>query len=514
MVTLDRLVNVLGGSGARLLCSPRSREVMLRSVVVHDVADTCVSTGDVFLAVGVESPEAAIELAIRAHSVAVLVRGTGPLAPETLSMAETNRMAVVLVDPAVSWSHLSGLTFGLVLEGRETESGRGPTDLFALADTLAAAVGGPVVIEDQLSRVLAYSSLQQTSDRVRSETILGRRTPDTVRAALAGRGVFAHLSSSDEPLFVAPSDEHGFVGRMVIAVRAGRELLGSLWVESETPLTGHRRAVLEDGARTAALHLLRSRASADLERQVESDLVIRLLEGTADGIAAASQLGLPAGDFRVIALQAHVGAERHAGVLLAFERATIGFGWSRSGRSALFGNTVYTVLPCGYDDPAAARHWIDTVVSELPAQIVVSAGIGGCADVGALPASRQEADEALAMHATRPGSAAVCYDESWDEILLRRLRVAAAAGRMPSRDPIMELRRHDAEHGTCYIETLRAWLQTQGDFAAAATRLGVHPNTVRYRLRKIGETTAVELDRPEKRLAMIIALAATEDGAH
>jgi hypothetical protein len=62
---------------------------------------------------------------------------------------------------------------------------------------------------------------------------------------------------------------------MVVAVRAGRELLGSLWVETSTPLTGHRRTVLEDGARTAVLHLLRSRASADLERQVESALVIR-----------------------------------------------------------------------------------------------------------------------------------------------------------------------------------------------------------------------------------------------
>ena len=40
-----------------------------------------------------------------------------------------------------------------------------------------------------------------------------------------------------------------------------------------------------------ALHLLRSRASADLERQVESELVIRLLEGTADAATLASRLG-------------------------------------------------------------------------------------------------------------------------------------------------------------------------------------------------------------------------------
>lgn len=511
VVTLDRLVNVLAGSGVQLCCAPRSREVLLRSVVLHDPSDARIATGDVFLAVGVESPAEAVRLADRAHAVVVLVRAAAPLAADAVSAAHDRGIAVVVADPAVSWSHLSGLAYGLVLEGRETESGRGPTDLFALADTLAAAVGGAVVIEDQLSRVLAYSNLQHGADRLRTETIMGRRLPEAVRVEFARRGVFAHLAGSDEPLFVEPSQRLGLHGRVVIAVRAGRELLGSLWVESATPLTGDRRTVLEDGARTAALHLLRSRASADLERQVESDLVVRLLEGNPDALALVSQLGLPSGNFRVIGLQAHVADERHAGVLLVFERATTGFGWSRLGRSALFGNTVYTVLPCGKDDLGRARSWIDAVVAELPGHVTVAAGIGGPADALSLPAGRQEADEALALHGARPGGAAVAYDESWDEVLLQRLRVAASSGRAPTRGPIVELRRHDTEYSTRYIETLRAWLQAQGDVADAAGRLQVHPNTVRYRLRRMDEVTSIDLDRPDKRLAMIIALAALDD---
>ena len=78
--------------------------------------------------------------------------------------------------------------------------------------------------------------------------------------------------------------------------------------------------------------------------------MIRLLEGTADAATAASRLGLPHSPLRVIAVQAFIGAERDAALLLAFERATTGFGWSRPGRSALAGNTVYTLLPgeqCG-----------------------------------------------------------------------------------------------------------------------------------------------------------------------
>ena len=56
---------------------------------------------------------------------------------------------MLVVDPAVSWSELAAVIYGLVMEGRETESGRGPTDLFALADSLANAIGGAVTIEDR-----------------------------------------------------------------------------------------------------------------------------------------------------------------------------------------------------------------------------------------------------------------------------------------------------------------------------------------------------------------------------
>ena len=53
------------------------------------------------------------------------------------------------------------------------------------------------------------------------------------------------------------------------------------------------------------------------------------------------------------------------------------------------------------------------------------------ADAPSLPASRREADECLALHAARPELPPVAYDESWDRIVLRRLRAVTAAGRVP-----------------------------------------------------------------------------------
>lgn len=500
MITLDRLVNVVGGYGvaARLCGVPRSTE--LRSVVVPEAV-----TGDVLLALGATSVTEALDWAGQARAAVVLVRSDQPDAGAELP----DGIAVLLVDPALPWSELAAVVYGLVLEGRETESGRGPTDLFALADSLAAAIGGAVVIEDRHAQCLAYSRMQQDADDARAQTILRRQQPAELQAALTRRGVFAHLAESDEPLFIAPDPDHGMTGRMVVAARVGRELLGSVWVSCPVELNGAARAALVDGARVVALHLLRSRASADLERQVESDSVLRLLDGSAEATTVASRVGLPPGPLRVIALRARLEPDRHTALLVAFEQATAGFGWSRPGRSALADNTVYTVLPGETVD--VARQWVAALRAALPERSTVLAGISGPADATDLAAARSEADECLALHeAGAAGAPPPAYDESWDALVLRRLRAAAAAGRGPRRGPVAELIDHDAVHGTPYVATLRVWLVAQGDPVRAGAELGVHENTIRYRLRKMAEVTTVDLDDPDKRLAMMIELAAAD----
>lgn len=506
MVKLDRLINVLGGYGVRVVGQPRGRDAELHSVAMHDPTAGSPVTGDALLAVGVPDIAGALELARAAQAGAVLVRTGAEPDPDALAAARAAESCVLLVPAEISWSQVAGVVYGLVLEGRETESGRGPSDLFTLADSIATTVGEPVTIEDQLSRVMAYSSVQGDTDPARLDTILGRRVPEGVRQLFDERGVFTHLAVSDEPLYVVGAPEHGLQDRTVVAVRAGRELLGSLWITCDGPLDTARSRALADGAHTVALHLLRSRVSADLERQVESELVIQLLEGTPDAAAVLGKLGLPSRRHRVIALQAHTAAERNAAILLAFERATTGFGWSRPGRTTLFGNTVYTLLPCD-DDPAPTLGWLRELSRGLPGHARVAAGVGAPAEPGEIPASKQEADESLALHARRPGTEPVCYDEAWDEILLQRLRTAAAAGRVPSRGPINHLAHHDDTHGTVLVPTLRAWLEAQGDLNTAAERLEVHPNTVRNRLRKMSEVTDLRLDEPRTRLAMLIALA-------
>ncbi|MFB7633017.1 helix-turn-helix domain-containing protein [Streptomyces sp. NPDC056149] len=63
-------------------------------------------------------------------------------------------------------------------------------------------------------------------------------------------------------------------------------------------------------------------------------------------------------------------------------------------------------------------------------------------------------------------------------------------------------------HGRRLAETLLAWLETRGGAPEIATRLGVHPQTVRYRLRQIRELWDGELDDPDRRFELELVLRA------
>lgn len=72
--------------------------------------------------------------------------------------------------------------------------------------------------------------------------------------------------------------------------------------------------------------------------------------------------------------------------------------------------------------------------------------------------------------------------------------------------PVHELIRADLAAGGELVRSLGAYLDTPGDVAAAARRLTLHPNTLRYRLRRIRERFGVDLDDPDTRLVLTLAV--------
>jgi DNA-binding PucR family transcriptional regulator len=71
---------------------------------------------------------------------------------------------------------------------------------------------------------------------------------------------------------------------------------------------------------------------------------------------------------------------------------------------------------------------------------------------------------------------------------------------------LAKLLEHDREHGTSYRDTLRAYLDARGNTGLAATRLSIHPNTLRYRLERLIALSGLDLDDSDERLVTELQL--------
>lgn len=66
--------------------------------------------------------------------------------------------------------------------------------------------------------------------------------------------------------------------------------------------------------------------------------------------------------------------------------------------------------------------------------------------------------------------------------------------------------RHDLENGTDYLDTLAAFLRAGCRSQPCADALGLHVSTLRYRLARLNELFGIEIDSPEKRFDLELAI--------
>jgi sugar diacid utilization regulator len=386
-------------------------------------------------------------------------------------------------------------------------------DLFALANAIAAMVGGAVTIEDTRARVLAYSTVEgQEIDEPRQRSILGRQVPDTPGV----RSLYRTLLGGDRAVRFNQVEGLEILPRLAVPVRAGGDALGSIWVVEGRNALGHEaERALTEAARIAALHMIHVRASRDIERRMRGDLLRSLLEGrgSPDGIVA--RLGIePHVALVVLAFelqttdpsQEELHRERLVDLVALYCEA-----FRRRAACAAIGRTVYALVPV---PEARADERIDALTSEIvehaesTLRTTITAAIGATVDgPHEVPRSRAEADRVLRVLATTPGSRKVARiaDVGSGAVLLALYELAR---RNPEvvRGPLHALATHDAEHGTDYVETLSAYLDAFGDTPLAAQRIGVHPNTFRYRLRRLVEIFDLDLEDPDDRLVLALQL--------
>ncbi len=218
---------------------------------------------------------------------------------------------------------------------------------------MSALIDAPVTIEDRSSRVLAFSGRQDEADESRVETVLGRQVPEPYTRLLEDQGVFHRLYRTQGAVFVdereLASPKIG-VSRTAVAVRAGDEILGSMWAVTATPLSPERATAFADSTRLVALHLLRQRAGADVERRLRADLLATVLRGERGADEAAARLGLATGPSVVLALAALDESDLDADLEASRQRLADAFAVHLSAVhsravAALVGGVAYGILP-------------------------------------------------------------------------------------------------------------------------------------------------------------------------
>ena len=522
------IADVLGRVGAGLLRPVTTSVALLgrrvSGVCIHDGATTDALPGDLLLAVGIEAtPTAVAELVERAAALGlpgIVLRTGRPLDPTLAAHAETRGVAL-LVAAATPWAHLAALLRAAVVSGSPGSADQPDRavlgDLFAFAADVARRVGGAVTIEDPGYRVLAYSSIRAEVDEPRKQTILGRAVPGPFVALLEEGGVFHALRSTDRVVATAPVRDLGLGPRWAIGIRAAGEFLGSLWVaESGGPLREEYEDVLQEAARTAALHLLYHRLELQADQTRTQDVARELLAGGSPADLLATSAGLRLEDHHwVMALESQQALPQRARLARAVSTY-----WATLGRRRLVveeGPRVYTVVPTGTTGDADAGSAL-RVAADAARYASRATGLEVLGSVGStaaaprdIAASRRRADSALRV--LRHGmveQTVVAYTDVRSQVTLLDLvdvireRAELCEGKVQA---LVEV-----DRGGVLVPTLAAYLDCFGDVRAAAQLLGVHPNTFRYRLRRLQEQVGLELSDPAERIVAALQLRALPPG--
>ncbi|WP_416952390.1 PucR family transcriptional regulator [Nocardioides sp. T5] len=502
MITASTLCDALTSAFVEVLPGAERSVVGLELVEPGDAV--LLEAGDLVVLVGARTEDDVVGVVQRAAPASgIVLRRQQAASPRVRELSQQLGLSVLVVEDDAPWSWVVSSLRTAVDRPAALVSQRRVdvySDLFELADELSSVLGAPVTIEDATSRVLAYSSGQDDVDEARRSTIVGRQVPREVRSHFRALGVFRRLASTDEP-FLVPGTDAGVLARYVVPVRAGGEWLGSIWAVVDQPVPPEKQREVCTAAQVVALYLLRLRTQSELQRQVQLDSVRNLLATPADDNPG----WLAAGPWRVVILRgpADLDPEARCEVWLALARR---HGW-RQPLLADLGGVVYAIVAAA-GDGAGTWPWLRRLVTQEARTGMQASAVGGrpTGAVSGLPASRALADELTAQLGGEQSSV-VAVEERWSDMVVTRAVAGLEGATLLS--PAAALL--GSEHAALR-ETLRAVLDHWGNPRRAAEVLGVHPNTVRYRMARLGEVCDLDLHDPVQRLAVRLELEAVSRG--
>ena len=295
---------------------------------------------------------------------------------------------------------------------------------------------------------------------------------------------------------------------------AGNLILGGIVLIADQPLEAAAALTAQQLRAALTVLLLRRHIRFEAEAETHAAYFARLFSGEwrdrATMLARGQHLGLAVDEpARIAAVLVPTGAEADA------RRADVEHALVRELRRLLPGGAVFRdaelmilFIPERKGEAKAARTLLEQLLREV--EWLIQAPLTAC--IGQVCARLEDYTTArryvaglleLAHKLERTG-----IIESRDLGPLARLIALSDADSLRDfvRETIGPIEQHDRAHDAQFLATIEQYLGQRGRLQATADALGIHVTTMRYRLQRIDELFGIDVDDPETRVWLDLAL--------
>ncbi len=382
--------------------------------------------------------------------------------------------------------------------------------LDVLAERLAHILNRSVSIEDPSLVVLASASVE-TIDDLRQKSIQTGRTPPEMVAYFMQTGVFEQLRRDPKPLRIAPVPELGMRSeRIVASILIGAHLFGYIWIMAEGgQLAELDYLAIERAANIAALIISRQQAVDDAGQRAKSSLFESLMdpynpksEHTLGEIL--NSFGLH-GSYQIILLDEIPASTTNIRRINRFVEDRLN---QHHIQAAVIEWSQHIVVLFASSDAKLCKEVADDLVITARASgFTLSAGLSA---PSTQPARARETYQE-ALNALRVGKALSKTGGCWVYPELGFWNyLNELPGELREKDPyfqiVKKIDQYDRDNATHLLATLEIYLDHSQSLVQAANHLYIHRNTLCQRLERIQKLWGLDLDTPNSRLSILLAI--------
>jgi GAF domain-containing protein len=276
----------------------------------------------------------------------------------------------------------------------------------------------------------------------------------------------------------------GRSSRLAVPLVANGELVGLLVAEGSARVELGRAIASQAAVGIKKIHVIEQLTEKNLIKDFFEELAAGAARGDLEGRAARLGCDLDRPHLVLVAEppgEALARALRHAAPGSLFDQRE---------------DSLRALVPLPTSSADGVLERLRRAYSELDQ--TVSVGVSSvCRGAGSFAAGFVEARQALlGTLVLRGHPAVVSYEELGAYKYL--LRIAVDGGvRDVTVDAVGKLAEYDAQRGAQLVATLEEFLRRHGSIGATSEALYVHPNTLRQRLRRIGELSGLDLRRDD-----------------